>query len=148
MRVLYVLTVHSRGRQFTRCSQWGLKDSTLIKTQGYIDGKWIDAIGGERILVTSEYCNYALPTQGNVHGGVDAHAWAPADPATEEELGTIPEMGVEETKVAIAAAGKAFQTWGKTTAKVCFLQNAQDVLTELWVVLIASVPTRHPHEIL
>jgi hypothetical protein len=40
------------------------------------------------------------------------------DPATEEELGTVPEMGLEETKAAIAAAGKAFQTWGKTTAKV------------------------------
>ncbi|KAG6378997.1 succinate-semialdehyde dehydrogenase [Boletus reticuloceps] len=39
------------------------------------------------------------------------------DPATEEELGTVPEMGPEETEVAITAAAKAFQTWGKTTAK-------------------------------
>ena len=43
------------------------------------------------------------------------------DPATEAELGTIPEMGLEETKAAITAAGKAFQTWGKTTAKVSSL---------------------------
>lgn len=40
------------------------------------------------------------------------------DPATKEALGTVPEMGLEETKAAIAAASKAFQTWGKTTAKV------------------------------
>ncbi|KIJ69891.1 hypothetical protein HYDPIDRAFT_104549 [Hydnomerulius pinastri MD-312] len=72
-------------------SVWGLKDPSLIKTQGYIDGKWVDAKEGGKILVTN--------------------------PATEEELGTVPEMGLAETKEAIAAAGKAFQTWGKTTAK-------------------------------
>lgn len=41
-----------------------------------------------------------------------------SDPATKEELGTIPEMGIEETKDAINAAGRAFVTWSKTTAKV------------------------------
>ena len=41
------------------------------------------------------------------------------DPATTEELGTVPEMGLEETKEAIDAASKAFKTWSKTTAKVC-----------------------------
>ena len=30
-----------------------------------------------------------------------------ADPATTEELGTVPEMGIEETKEAIEAASKA-----------------------------------------
>lgn len=56
------------------------------------------------------------------------------DPATEEELGTIPEMGLEETKAAIAAAGKAFQTWGKTTAKVSSLCGEEGIrLTEPFV---------------
>ena len=41
-----------------------------------------------------------------------------SDPATKEELGTVPEMGIEETKNAIKVAGEAFVTWGKTTAKV------------------------------
>ena len=40
------------------------------------------------------------------------------DPATTEELGTVPEMGLEETKEAIEAASKAFKTWSKTTGKV------------------------------
>ena len=40
------------------------------------------------------------------------------DPATAEELGTVPEMGLAETKQAIDAASKAFKTWSKTTAKV------------------------------
>jgi len=41
-----------------------------------------------------------------------------ADPATNEELGTVPEMGLEETKEAIEAASKAFPAWSRTTAKV------------------------------
>jgi succinate-semialdehyde dehydrogenase/glutarate-semialdehyde dehydrogenase len=40
------------------------------------------------------------------------------DPATEEEIGTVPEMGVVETKEAIEAAAVAFKTWSKTTAQV------------------------------
>ena len=48
----------------------------------------------------------------------DRFAHRSSDPATKEELGTIPEMGIEETKDAINAAGRAFVTWSKTTAKV------------------------------
>ncbi|RDX41184.1 hypothetical protein K466DRAFT_463977, partial [Polyporus arcularius HHB13444] len=51
---------------------FGLKDASLVHTQGFIDGKWVDAKDGGVIKVTN--------------------------PATEEELGTIPEMGLEETK--------------------------------------------------
>ena len=40
------------------------------------------------------------------------------DPSTEEDLGTVPEMGLAETKQAIDAAARAFKSWGKTTAKV------------------------------
>jgi len=46
-----------------------------------------------------------------------AYHWL-VDPATHKELGTVPEMGLVETRDAIAAAAKAFKTWGKTTAKV------------------------------
>jgi hypothetical protein len=40
------------------------------------------------------------------------------DPSTAEELGSIPDMGLAETKEAIASASKAFKTWSKKTAKV------------------------------
>ena len=43
----------------------------------------------------------------------------PSDPATNEVLGNIPEMGLTETTTAIQAAAKAFVGWSKTTAKVC-----------------------------
>ncbi|KAF9238848.1 Aldehyde/histidinol dehydrogenase [Melanogaster broomeanus] len=84
-------TLWCRMASTANTSVWGLKDPSLLKTQGYIDGKWVDATEGGTILVTN--------------------------PATEEELGTVPEMGLAETVAAIAAAGAAFQTWGKTTAK-------------------------------
>ncbi|KAI6163196.1 succinate-semialdehyde dehydrogenase [Pisolithus thermaeus] len=52
------------------------------------------------------------------------------DPATEEELGTVPEMGLEETQAAISAAGKAFKVWGKTTAKY-----RHDILKDLYALM-------------
>ncbi|KAI0304050.1 succinic semialdehyde dehydrogenase [Russula brevipes] len=69
----------------------GLKESSLVFNQGIIGGKWVDAKSGATISVFN--------------------------PATGEELGTVPEMGVEETKEAIDAAGKSFVAWSKTTAK-------------------------------
>ncbi|KAJ7591480.1 succinate-semialdehyde dehydrogenase [Mycena floridula] len=75
----------------TQASTWGLKDPSLIKSQGYIDGKWLDAKDGATITVTN--------------------------PATRETLGTVPEMGIHETKAAIDAAARAFPSWSKTTAK-------------------------------
>jgi len=69
----------------------GLKESSLVFNQGIIGGKWVDAKSGATISVFN--------------------------PATGEELGTVPEMGVEETKEAIDAAGKSFAAWSKTTAK-------------------------------
>ncbi|KAF5364154.1 hypothetical protein D9756_000319 [Leucocoprinus leucothites] len=70
---------------------FGLKDPSLIKFQGYIDGKWVDAKNEEKITVIN--------------------------PATNEELGTVPDMGLAETQEAIQAAAAAFPSWSKTTAK-------------------------------
>lgn len=41
------------------------------------------------------------------------------DPSTGKELGQVAEMTVDDTKKAISAASKAFETWSKTTAKAC-----------------------------
>ncbi|KAF7722250.1 succinate semialdehyde dehydrogenase NADP+ linked [Apophysomyces ossiformis] len=39
------------------------------------------------------------------------------DPASNQTIGTVPDMGVQETKQAIQAASKAFKTWSRTTGK-------------------------------
>jgi succinate-semialdehyde dehydrogenase/glutarate-semialdehyde dehydrogenase len=92
--------------------QLGVKDTSLIKTQGFIDGKWVDAKDGAQIVVTSQSDScFVCPSRSP-----DVRL---ADPATSEELGRVPEMGLAETKEAIDAAAKAFPTWSRTTAKAC-----------------------------
>ena len=78
--------------------------------QGIISGKRVDAKSGATISVLS-----ALVISSKL---VCRFAHCYLDPATGEELGTVPEMGIEETKEAIDAAGRSFATWSKTTAKV------------------------------
>jgi succinate-semialdehyde dehydrogenase/glutarate-semialdehyde dehydrogenase len=53
-----------------------------------------------------------------------------ADPATAEQLGTVPEFGLEETKEAISAAQEAFKTWSKTTAK-----ERHDIMMRLYKLM-------------
>ena len=68
-----------------------LKDKSLFRQQCYIDGAWVDADGGETIPVTN--------------------------PATGEQIGTVPKMGAAETRRAIEAANRAWPAWRRKTAK-------------------------------
>ncbi|HKE45941.1 MAG TPA: NADP-dependent succinate-semialdehyde dehydrogenase [Steroidobacteraceae bacterium] len=68
-----------------------LKDSKLFHQQGYIDGSWSDA--GSRATVDV------------------------MNPATQQKLGTVPNMGATETRRAIEAAHAAFPAWAAKTAK-------------------------------
>ncbi|KAG9123921.1 succinate semialdehyde dehydrogenase NADP+ linked [Ceratobasidium sp. 392] len=83
----------------------GVKDQNLIKNQAFIGGQWVDAKDGGKIKVNN--------------------------PATGELLGTVPELGVEDTKKAIQHAAEAFKTWSKTTAK-----ERHDVLRKLYQLMI------------
>jgi succinate-semialdehyde dehydrogenase/glutarate-semialdehyde dehydrogenase len=68
-----------------------LKDKTLFRQQAYIDGQWLDAQSGQTVAVTN--------------------------PATGEVLGSVPRMGVAETRRAIEAANKAWPAWRTKLAK-------------------------------
>jgi succinate-semialdehyde dehydrogenase / glutarate-semialdehyde dehydrogenase len=68
-----------------------LKDPTLLRQQAYINGVWSDADNGETHPVTN--------------------------PATGEQIGTVPRMGAAETRRAIDAANAAWPAWRKKTAK-------------------------------
>lgn len=68
-----------------------LKDSTLLKTQAYIDGQWVDGDKGETFAVTN--------------------------PATGEHLADVASVGVDETRRAINAAEKAMGAWKALPAK-------------------------------
>ncbi|MCP5368347.1 MAG: NADP-dependent succinate-semialdehyde dehydrogenase [Hyphomicrobiales bacterium] len=68
-----------------------LQDPTLFRQQCYIDGAWTDADSG----ATQEVNN----------------------PATGEILGSVPRMGADETRRAIAAAEAAWAGWRALTGK-------------------------------
>lgn len=68
-----------------------LKDMQLFRQQAYINGEWRDADNKQLVDVYN--------------------------PATEELLGGVPNMGQTETQLAISAAEKALPKWRALTAK-------------------------------
>jgi succinate-semialdehyde dehydrogenase / glutarate-semialdehyde dehydrogenase len=68
-----------------------LKDPKLFREQCYLDGAWVPADSKKTFAVD--------------------------DPATGETVGSVPDMGVAETKRAIEAADKAWPAWRAKTAK-------------------------------
>jgi succinate-semialdehyde dehydrogenase/glutarate-semialdehyde dehydrogenase len=68
-----------------------LSDPSLFREQCYIDGAWVDADDRATIEVR--------------------------DPASNELIGMVPKLGAAETRRAIEAAERAFQSWRNTTAK-------------------------------
>jgi succinate-semialdehyde dehydrogenase/glutarate-semialdehyde dehydrogenase len=68
-----------------------LRDMSLFRQQAFVGGRWEDAASGKTKTVTN--------------------------PANGEVIGTIPNMGAEETRRAIEAADKALPDWRARTAK-------------------------------
>ncbi|UQV46226.1 NADP-dependent succinate-semialdehyde dehydrogenase [Janthinobacterium lividum] len=83
-----------------------LKDPTLLRHQAYVNGAWADADGGQTINVSN--------------------------PATGEQIGTVPLMGAAETRRAIEAANAAWPAWRKKTAKerAAVLRRWHDLILE------------------
>ena len=67
-----------------------LRDASLLKTQAFVDGKWIDAYSGETFAVTN--------------------------PATGEVVAEVAKCGGDETRRAIEAADLAQIVWRQRTA--------------------------------
>ena len=68
-----------------------LKDPSLLKQDGYIDGSWIASNSGKRFPVS--------------------------DPANGRRLADVADCGLEETRRAIVSASKALPGWRAKTAK-------------------------------
>jgi succinate-semialdehyde dehydrogenase/glutarate-semialdehyde dehydrogenase len=68
-----------------------LTDTSLLRSQLYIDGKWVDADTGATMGVFN--------------------------PATKAEIIAIPNAGADETRRAIEAADRAFSSWRNIVAK-------------------------------
>ncbi|MRW90120.1 NADP-dependent succinate-semialdehyde dehydrogenase [Duganella sp. FT80W] len=83
-----------------------LKDPSLLRQQAYLNGQWSDADNGATLAVTN--------------------------PATGEQLGTVPLMGAAETRRAIDAANAAWPAWRKKTARerAIILRKWNDLILE------------------
>lgn len=81
-----------------------LNDNSLFRQQAYINGAWVDADNGATFEVTN--------------------------PATNEVIGTVPDMGAAETKRAIEAANNAWPAWRAKTAA------ERSAILERWFSLI------------
>lgn len=68
-----------------------LKNSTLFKQQAFIAGRWRHAVSGKSFAVLN--------------------------PATGEKLGSVPNMGTQETREAIEKAAEALPAWRVKTAE-------------------------------
>jgi len=85
-----------------------LNDPSLFKQQAYIAGAWVDADDAKTVAVTN--------------------------PATGEQLGTVPMCGAAETERAIAAADVAQRQWAQVPAK-----ERAAVLRKLNDLMLANV---------
>jgi succinate-semialdehyde dehydrogenase/glutarate-semialdehyde dehydrogenase len=80
--------------------------NALLRQGTFIDGKWVAADNGETIAVTN--------------------------PATGEQIGTVPALGTAETRRAIEAAHKAFKSFSQTTSeeRAGMLRRLSDLIIE------------------
>jgi succinate-semialdehyde dehydrogenase / glutarate-semialdehyde dehydrogenase len=81
-----------------------LKDPALFRQANYLDGKWVEADNGDTIVVRN--------------------------PATEEPIGDVPNMGAAETRRAIEAANAAYPAWRAMLAKdrAAILRRLNDLM--------------------
>ncbi|MFN4266332.1 MAG: NAD-dependent succinate-semialdehyde dehydrogenase [Aquabacterium sp.] len=70
----------------------GLQDNPLIKRQAYVNGLWTDSLDGSAFVVRN--------------------------PANQQDLALVPDMGVTDVSHAISAAQAAFHSWKALPAKV------------------------------
>jgi len=83
-----------------------LKDPSLLRQLCFVDGQWIGAPDGSSIDVRN--------------------------PASGERLGSVPKLGADETRAAVAAAHAAFPAWAAKTAK------ERSVLLRRWYELMLA----------
>jgi succinate-semialdehyde dehydrogenase/glutarate-semialdehyde dehydrogenase len=83
-----------------------LRRADLVRTQGWLNGRWVDAESGDTFAVTN--------------------------PATGEELARVPRMGANETRRALEAAEAAYAGWRARTAadRARILRRWADLMNE------------------
>ncbi len=83
-----------------------LADGALLREQAYVDGAWVDAASGETFPVL--------------------------DPATGGTIASVPRMGADDARRAVAAAERAYPAWRALLAKerAAILRRFADLMVE------------------
>jgi succinate-semialdehyde dehydrogenase/glutarate-semialdehyde dehydrogenase len=83
-----------------------MQDGLLVRNQAYIDGAWVSAKDGSTFAVTN--------------------------PATDDTIVHVPNLGVAEANLAIAAADAALPAWRARTGKerAAFLRRWYELMME------------------
>jgi len=66
----------------------------MIHDKAFINGEWVSAISKKTFAVSN--------------------------PSTGENISSVPDMSTEDTKLAIQAAHKAFDSWKNTSSRVSY----------------------------
>ena len=96
----------SQALQETARVDWSLNDPSLLRTQAYINGEWVDADSGKTFKVYN--------------------------PATHEVVAEVADVGVDETRRAIDAAAVAQKAWAAKPAmeRSVVLRKWNDLILE------------------
>ncbi|TIA90975.1 hypothetical protein E3P99_01332 [Wallemia hederae] len=81
-----------------------LRNASLWQTKSFINNEWVGSDNGATFAVS--------------------------DPGNGDHLGDVPEMGVAETRRAVAAASEAYKSFSKTTTK-----SRQDLLNRIFALI-------------
>ncbi|KAI8098737.1 Aldehyde/histidinol dehydrogenase [Halteromyces radiatus] len=82
-----------------------LSDPSLFRQEAFINNNWVSK----------------------------TETFAVEDPATGEQIGTVPDMGIEETRQAIDVAADSFKNWSRTTGK-----ERHDLLKKWYDAIMAN----------
>ena len=112
-----------------------ISDASLLRTQCYVGGQWIEASDGGKLEVrTAAACPAPAATVAataacsrNAWPASGPHCcsppqtlptpWQVLNPATGKAIATVPRCGANETRAAIAEAATQFETWGRRPGK-------------------------------
>lgn len=92
-----------------------LSDKSLLKSQAYVNGKWVDAKSGKTFDVHGASRQSLYPHRTRACGAISL--MLQTDPSSHEKIGSMPEMDASDAEAAIQAAQAAGPAFRKLTAR-------------------------------
>lgn len=96
-----------------------VRKTDLICTQGFVNGKWVDAHAAKHYSVIGTFaCALDVDRYMCAYMALIQRVYRMIDPATDQEIARVADMSAKDTHEAIQAALEAQRKWKKTTPVV------------------------------